>query len=293
MVWRIGNMRILLAVITVFTANQILAQNEAYDALRLASNDQERIIASQDLAQHMRSELVECTDKECIMQIVEEWPFGIAEAQSNKDWAVVLTWNTESVARVQSYGGFVIFNDNKSDVGLSWVELEHSAKEDVNDEGRSYRASSWTGALYYYMVLKYDGKTPIYTLLGWDGADGIVTRKVIETMSINNGRLRIGVPYLENEQGLKKRHVLEYGDIIQVTLKYDDEGERIILDRLAPNDPTLKGQTAFYGPTLEYDAYHWENNKWTLTSFVEVKNEVRRRDKRLYNDPRPKNNRAR
>ena len=285
-------MRILLAVITVFTANQILAQNDAIDALRLASNDQERIIASQDLASHIRSELDLCTDKEGVMKIVEAWPFGVAEAGSNKDWAIVLTWNTESVARVQSYGGFVIFNDNKSDVGLSWVELEHNAKEDVNDDGRSYSPNSWTGALYYSMMLNYDGKTPVYTLLGWDGADGIVTRKVIETMSINNGRLRIGVPYIENDQGLKKRHVLEYGDILQVTLKYDEEGERIILDRLAPNDPTLKGQTAFYGPTLEYDAYHWENNKWTLTSFVEVKNEGGRRDRRLYNDPRPKNSRA-
>jgi len=112
-------------------------------------------------------------------------------------------------------------------------------------------------------------------------------------MSTNNGRIRIGLPYIENDEGLKKRHVLEYGDILQVTLKYEEENDRIILDRLAPNDPTLQGQNAFYGPTLEYDAYHWDEGKWQITSFVEVKNEGKRRNRKPYNDPRPKNSRTR
>ena len=131
----------------------------------------------------------------------------------------------------------------------------------------------------------------MYTLLGWDGADGLVTRKVIETMSVNNGRVRIGLPYIERDNGLKKRHVLEYGDIIQVTLKYEEDSERIILDRLAPNDPSLKGQTAFYGPTLEYDQYEWKDSKWVMESFVDVKNEGKRKDRKPYNDPRPKSRR--
>lgn len=290
---RNGNMRILIAFIAVLTANYILAQNTTYDALRLALTDQERFVASQELAQYMREELDLCTDKVSIMKLIGEWPFGAASAGSSKDWAIVITWNTESIDREQSYGGFIIFSNDKSDSGWSWVELEHSTKEDINDNGRSYKPNSWTGALYYSMILKYDGKTPVYTLLGWDGADGIVTRKVIETMSINNGRVRIGLPYIENDEGLKKRHVLEYGDILQVTLKYEEENDRIILDRLAPNDPALQGQTAFYGPTLEYDSYHWDEGKWQMTSFVEVKNEGKKRDRKPYNDPRPKNSRIR
>ena len=116
-------------------------------------------------------------------------------------------------------------------------------------------------------------------------ADGIVTRKVMETMSINNGRVRIGLPYIEKENGLKKRHVLEYSDILQVTLKYEESEDRIILDRLAPNEPSLQGQTAFYGPTLDYDSYTWQNDKWVSSEFVEVKNNGNKKDKRPYNDP--------
>ena len=55
------------------------------------------------------------------MALIGNWPFGAASAGSNKDWAIVLTWNVESVAREQTYGGFVIFNNDKSDLGWGWV----------------------------------------------------------------------------------------------------------------------------------------------------------------------------
>ncbi len=276
---------LLFAFSTSFTT--ALAQTSPYEALRLAVDDSQRLIAHQDLVSYVSQTLDNCSSKEEVMKVMKDWPFGGASAGSSKDWAIVLTWNSESFAREQLYGGFVIFSNNKSDNGWSYVELVHNAKEDVLDDGRSYRTDDWTGALYYQMILKYDGKTPVYTLLGWDGADGMVTRKVLETMSINNGRVRIGVPYIDNEKGLKKRHVLEYADVVQVTLKYEEENERIVLDRLAPSDPSLQGQTPFYGPTMEYDAYVWEDDKWVFTSDVEVKNTKNRKDKRPYNDPRP------
>ena len=293
MIWRIENMRILISFIALLLTFASYAQTSEYDALRLASNDQERITAHNELAEHMRVQLDACTTKEELVVMMTDWPYGAASAGSNKDWAIVLSWNSENSERKQSYGGFVIFNDDKSDAGWSWVELEHSLKEDINDVGRSYKTNAWTGALYYSMVLNYDGKTPVYTLLGWDGADGIVTRKVIETMSINNRRVRIGLPYIENTDGLKKRFILEYADILQVTLKYDEESDQIIFDRLAPNDPSLIGQTAFYGPTLDYNAFVWQEGRWVLETFVEVKNEGNRKDRKPYNDPRPKNNRGR
>ena len=284
-------MRFFTTTLALFTCLALQAQTSIYDALQNASNDQDRRFAHIELADHLRYKLDECKSKEDVMMLLMDWPFAGSSAGSKKDWAVVLTWNWESSQREQNYGGFVIFNDDKSDEGWDWVELVHDSSEDVNDDGRSYKPNNWTGALYYTMVLKYDGKTPVYTLLGWDGADGIVTRKVMETMSINNGRVRIGLPYIEKENGLKKRHVLEYSDILQVTLKYEESEDRIILDRLAPNEPSLQGQTAFYGPTLDYDSYTWQNDKWVSSEFVEVKNDGNKKDKRPYNDPAPKNRR--
>ena len=107
-------------------------------------------------------------------------------------------------------------------------------------------------------------------------------------MIITNDRIRLGVPYLKTEEGLKKRHVLEYGDALQATLNYEADQGRIVLDRLAPSDPSLLGATAFYGPTMEYDAFVWEGEKWVFTKDVNVsnKNESNKRNK-IYNDPRP------
>ena len=170
---------------------------------------------------------------------------------------------------------------------FKWTELTHNRKEDPTNVERSYRADDWPGAIYYKLILTHVKKSPVYTLLGWEGADGQVTRKIIETMIITNDRVRLGVPYLKTDEGLKKRHVLEYGDALQATLNYEADQKRIVLDRLAPSDPSLIGATAFYGPTMEYDAFVWDNGKWVLTKNVSVSNNKSNKRTKIYNDPRP------
>ena len=141
---RIVTMRNFLAFCLIVSGTFTQAQTTAIDALKLASTDQERLIAHRDLVQEMRTSLSLCATKEDVMVLVADWPFGAASAGSNKDWAIVLTWNVESIAREQTYGGFVIFNNDKSDLGWGWVELEHSKKENIKDDGKSYKPNSWT-----------------------------------------------------------------------------------------------------------------------------------------------------
>jgi hypothetical protein len=222
--------------------------------------------------------------------LISNWPAGNITAGSGIEKVVILSWNSERFDRTQDYGCFVIFGFEKVG-GIStfkWTELTHNRKEDPTNVERSYRADDWPGAIYYKLILTHVKKSPVYTLLGWEGADGQVTRKIIETMIITNDRIRLGVPYLKTEEGLKKRHVLEYGDALQATLNYEADQGRIVLDRLAPSDPSLLGATAFYGPTMEYDAFVWEGEKWVFTKDVNVsnKNESNKRNK-IYNDPRP------
>lgn len=279
------NLFVSIALLLSFSS---LAQTQLTEALLAASNDTERFNANRQLRMDIRNLLNSVENRETLDTWLEEWPFGAATTGESNDWATVISWNTESSDRVQTYSAFVVFNDKKSDNGMSYVELIHDSREDVNDEGRSYRVDDWTGAIYYDIILKYAGRTPVYTLLGWDGADGLVTRKVIETMSISNGRVRIGTPHIEKPEGLKKRHVLEYSDILQVTLNYERKEDRIVFDRLGPNDPTLEGQTAFYGPTFDYDAYVWEGGKWKYKSGVKVKNSKDVQRHRPYNDPKRK-----
>ena len=269
-----------------FTFGQI----EQFSSLSTAKNDTDRATAHQALNDFVVQSLNDALTTDDLEPLISNWPAGNISAGSEKEKVVILSWNSERFDRTQDYGCFVIFGFEKVG-GIStfkWTELTHNRKEDPTNVERSYRADDWPGAIYYKLILTHVKKSPVYTLLGWEGADGQVTRKIIETMIITNDRIRLGVPYLKTEEGLKKRHVLEYGDALQATLNYEADQGRIVLDRLAPSDPSLLGATAFYGPTMEYDAFVWEGEKWVFTKDVNVsnKNESNKRNK-IYNDPRP------
>ena len=269
-----------------FTSGQI----EQFSSLSTAKNDTDRATAHQALNDFVVQSLNDALTTDDLEPLISNWPAGNITAGSGIEKVVILSWNSERFDRTQDYGCFVIFGFEKvGDIStFKWTELTHNRNEDPTNVERSYRADDWPGAIYYKLILTHVKKSPVYTLLGWEGADGQVTRKIIETMIITNDRIRLGVPYLKTEEGLKKRHVLEYGDALQATLNYEADQGRIVLDRLAPSDPSLLGATAFYGPTMEYDAFVWEGEKWVFTKDVNVsnKNESNKRNK-IYNDPRP------
>ena len=60
---------------------------------------------------------------------------------------------------------------------------------------------------------------------------------------------------------------------------------RIVYDHLAPENPSLQGQYAFYGPTLSYDGIEWRKGRWQFVSDVSVRNAKRRQESRI---PGPK-----
>jgi len=254
-----------------------------FENLRKASNDDERFILHNELKILVRETLADSS--ESLSDLFAQWPAGIATAGRGNELVTVISWNSERQDRTQDYGAFVIYGFDKSGQfeNLKWTELIHDRNEDPKDESRSYRVDDWPGAIYYDLILTHDGKTPIYTLLGWEGGNAQITRKIMETMIISNDLIRIGVPYLNRPEGIRKRHVLEYSDALQATLRYEPDNNRIVLDQLAPSDPSLAGATAFYGPTMAYDAYVWKGGKWEFFSNISVRNSKDKERNRPYN----------
>ena len=78
---------------------------------------------------------------------------------------------------------------------------------------------------------------------------------------------------------------LSYGDAVQATLRVEPSAGRIVFDHLAPEDPSMRGQFAFYGPTLSYDGLEWRKGRWQFMSDVSVKN-AKDAGNREYRDPR-------
>jgi hypothetical protein len=242
----------------------------AYDTLRTAETDEERREAHEELKQHWRDALDAGNWLDARADLLTD--LAIVDGGIKDDRIRVITWNVEWSNRTQGYGGFVLWPDDEALHGYEWVELEHSEQSDVRDVTKRFRAEDWSGAIYYEVLVTFDRKQPVYTLLGWDGADGVVTRKIVEGLTVQGGRVRLGDRRFPTKSGLDgaSRYVLEYRDDAMVSLRFEPGEDRIVFDHLSPTKPNLNGQTAFYGPDLTYDALVWKKNQWLLQSQVTV-----------------------
>ena len=201
-----------------------------------------------------------------------EWNNAVVDLGKDEERMIVFTWNVELDDRTQRYGGWVATASPQSALGYTFTMLNHDRDADPADAGRMHRHDRWHGGLYYSGILTYDRNTPVYTLLAWDGADALTTRKWVETVETRHGRVRFGAPRFDTPNGLVKRVVLTYADAVQATLRVEEGLERIVFDHLAPEDPSFRGQYAFYGPTLNYDGLTWRKGRWYYSSDVAVKN---------------------
>ena len=213
---------------------------------------------------------------------------GWAEVGTGPELLRVVTWNVELSDRTQRYGGFVLRGDPRETGGYRSYPLKHQPRSNVREVGKRFGGEVWPGAVYYQVILTRDKRTPVYTLLGWDGADGLTTRKVVEVLETQGGQVRLGAPRIQVRGATQRRLVLEYADVLSVLLRY--EGDRIAMDHLSPRSPDLQGVAAFYGPDMTYDALEWDGKQWVLRENVDIRDPQL---DRTFPDPKaPKNRRG-
>lgn len=274
--------------LTTALASPLEAVRETIDRMRRAATDVERLDAHEDLKGIWRVFLEEEPLEECLNFNAEgfEKVLAIVDGGEGKDQIRVITWNIELADRTNRYGGFIITPEG-------WTELTQDDRMDNSDAldvQRRYKPEDWPGAIYYDAVVKSHKNKTVWLLLGWQGASGTTTRKVIETLSVSRGRIRFGTPDLEADGRRVKRHHLVYADGVSATIRYEPENERIVMDHLSPQSPELEGMFAFYGPDFSYDAFTWKKGTWVMERDVEV------RDKSLggpWLDPNPQKRRRR
>lgn len=127
---------------------------------------------------------------------------------------------------------------------------------------------NWYGAIYYNCIQqKIDGKS-YYTLLGFDEADFVSNRKLIEVLSFDEeSKPTFGAPILSitdsnNVTTIKNRFFLEYTDKASVKLNYDEEHQKIIFDHLVPPSEREADAWFSYIPDGTYEGFVWENSIW-------------------------------
>lgn len=267
------NMKRILVFSLVFLSISAFAQdydvNRAEDrlstkleALRSAENDEAKKQANEEFKSDLAAVL---ENKESF-----DHPFSLLTTvgfiDSEDKLVRIINWNVEQDDKTQRYYGFVQHFDKRKKT-LSLTEL----KEDVwglKQPEEIVEADKWYGALYYKIIPVKKGSKTIYTVLGWDGNTTLSNIKLIDAMYINGRSVKFGSPIFKIGKETKKRIFYEHSEKVTMVLRYESDRERIMMDHLSPEAPTMKGYYSFYVPDLSYDAFIFEEKKWVLKEDV-------------------------
>lgn len=246
-----------------FVAQYQALQKATSDSKRLAMSDQ----LSADMVAHWSEHKLEDNAKEMLGTHM-----GFASGGSGKEALTVVSWNVELNSQRHAYGAVVIFHDKRGQQVVQPLHYKRStALRPTLDVKSRYTPKDWPGAVYYEILVQYQGSRPVYTLLGWDGADNIRTRKIVETLMVSGTKLKFGVPVISAGRGSTKRYILEYSDQVSAILQWREDLDMIVMDHLSAPSSDLEGQTSYYGPDMSYDAFIWKKNQWVLQEDVDVR----------------------
>ncbi len=137
---------------------------------------------------------------------------------------------------------------------------------------------NWYGCLYYNIIAKQVNKKPVYTLFGFEAADYLTRRKVVDILHFDDkGEPVFGAPlfYFKYDDTTKvkqtdtlTRFFVEYKYSAPTILNYDSAMQMIVFDHVAPPSEKAKGATFTYVPDGTYEGFIWNSNRWNWVKTV-------------------------
>lgn len=236
---------------------------EQLSVLRAAQTDAEKKTANEELKKLMFTTLQEPT----IFTRHFTQLNSIGEIESSDGLVRIVNWNVEMSDESQVYTCYVVHKDAKTEK-VEVTELVDKSfllpprPEEILD------ANNWYGCLYYQIVpFERSGKT-VYVVLGWDGAGLSTNSKLIDVISFSGNGVKLGAPIFKTKDATYKRLFFEHSNSAVMSLRYEEEYNRIVFDHLSPESPNLVGFYEYYVPDMSYDAYVPSGNKWVLKEDV-------------------------
>jgi len=172
----------------------------------------------------------------------------------------IYTWNIFYEDGSFTYFGYLQYKKNKE---LFTYQLLDCSDDTVGNKRSFTSYKEWYGALYYEVVEKKWNNKEQYVLIGWDGADRLINRKIVESLSFS----RSGLPVFGEKVfvvGKEKKGKLfyEYSEMATMILRYNQQNDIIVIDHLAPSNSRFTGHYQYYGPDFSYDALEYNSGKW-------------------------------
>jgi hypothetical protein len=192
----------------------------------------------------------------------------------------IINWNITHPDGTNSYYAFLQFyHEDKNKIVLT--ELTDMSERMDDPEQQIVGPEQWYGALYYQIVPSDDRKRNHYLLLGWDGADLLINRKVIDVLSFtSSGKPKFGKSVFQFGKERKKRVVFEFSYMATMRLFYDPDIGMVVFEHMVPVQSAKKDIVASFGSDLTFDGLEYEDGKWILRENLDVKNKNKMLNKR-------------
>lgn len=241
-------------------------------------------------------ELMDVLDEALALDRNLEYPFdsleGISVLQPKDKQFRMFTWFVrEQDGNYLFYGVLQSWNARDKRYDAYW--LKDRSNEITEAENALLDAGNWYGALYYEVIPSERRGRTYYTLLGWDGHNPQINRKLIEVLSFRRSGTPVFGYYLFRDEKQRMRRVLfEYSGQASMALRYDEQSfiekkrirnrkikektvkdNMIVFDRLVPLEPALKGNPRFTVPEGNIqDAFIFRNGWWKIERDIDARN---------------------
>ncbi len=187
----------------------------------------------------------------------------------------VFTWNIKLSNNQYRYYGFILYRKHKNEKRSKVFVLNDYSDSLPDNELEQLTLShkKWYGANYYQLVTYSYKNQTYYLLIGWDGYNSYINRKVVEVLYFNpRGYPVFGKAVFKSDEKTVKRLIFNHSIKSSMTCRYDEKEKAIIFDHLVPSSSIYKGMYEFYGPNGTFDAYYLKNNIWIYNQDIKVKN---------------------
>ncbi len=179
----------------------------------------------------------------------------------------IVNWNVERDDLSHEYNCFVLHVDKRKK-SYHVTELKDVSFGMPMQPTGIISSNEWYGALYYKIIPVKKGSKTLYTVLGWDYFSSMSQIRVIDVIYFTGKTVKLGSPMFKIGKETKKRMIYEHSKKASMTLLYEENRKRIMMDHLSPEAPSMKNFKSFYVPDMTYDAFVLEGSKWVLKEDV-------------------------
>ncbi len=204
-----------------------------------------------------------CDSLESDLSFVDSLDFSQLKTVSSPDQLLhIYTWCFNLQDATCSYGGIIVYKGKITALHHNGLPLE---------ENKKYNADDWCGGVYYELVAVQKKGETLYTLLAWDGNNGMSYRKIIEVLSFDRKERPVFGASLFLDGPNKRRIILEYSFKMSLLLTYNADEKYIVTNALQSNDARFDGISAYTGTSDAFNVYRFEKEMWVLYEAVDLR----------------------